>query len=66
MTISWKRNLYALLVAQRLTIIGFSLRSPFLPFYIKDLGAASFESQALWAGVINGGGAEVMAITAPL
>jgi DHA1 family multidrug resistance protein-like MFS transporter len=66
MTISWKRNLYALWVAQMLTIIGFSLRAPFLPFYIEDLGATSLESQALWAGVINAGGALVMAISAPL
>lgn len=66
MTISWKRNLYALWVAQMLTIIGFSLRAPFLPFYIEDLGATSLESQALWAGVINAGGALVMAVSAPL
>lgn len=66
MTISWQRNLYALWVAQTLTIVGFSLRAPFLPFYIKDLGATSFSSQALWAGVINGGGAAVMAISAPV
>ncbi len=64
--ISWRRNLYALWIAQTLTIIGFSLRAPFLPFYIKDLGAESFASQALWAGVINAGGAAVMAVSAPL
>lgn len=64
--ISWQRNLYALWVAQMLTIIGFSLRSPFLPFYIEDLGAGSLESQALWAGIINAGGALVMAISAPV
>src|SRR5437868_15474150 len=64
--ISWKRNLYALWLAQMLTIIGFSLRAPFLPFYIKELGATSFESQALWSGAVNAGGAAVMAISAPL
>lgn len=64
--ISWRRNLYALWIAQTLTIVGFSLRTPFLPFYIKDLGAESFASQALWAGVINAGGAAVMAVSAPV
>jgi DHA1 family multidrug resistance protein-like MFS transporter len=64
--ISWQRNLYALWVAQMLTIIGFSLRSPFLPFYIEDLGASSLESQALWAGIITAGGALMMAISAPI
>lgn len=64
--ISWRRNLYALWIAQLLTIIGFSLRTPFLPFFLEDIGADSFSSQALWAGVINAGGAAVMAITAPI
>lgn len=64
--ISWRRNLYALWIAQMLTIIGFSLRAPFLPFFIEDLGAGSFREQALWAGWINAGGAAVMALSAPL
>jgi MFS transporter, DHA1 family, multidrug resistance protein len=66
MTIRWRRNLYALWLAQTLTIIGFSLRAPFLPFYIGTLGADTFASQAMWSGVINGGGAAVMAISAPV
>lgn len=63
---SWRRTLYALWVAQILTIIGFSLRTPFLPFYVAELGADTFEQQALWAGAINAGGAAIMAITAPI
>jgi DHA1 family multidrug resistance protein-like MFS transporter len=66
MTSIWRRNLYALWLAQTLTITGFSLRTPFLPFYLKELGAETFASQALWAGFINGGGAAVMAVTAPI
>lgn len=62
----WQRNLYALWVAQTLTIIGFSLRAPFLPFYLKELGAESFASQALWSGLVNAGGALVMTVSAPL
>lgn len=62
----WRRNLYALWVAQTLTIVGFSLRTPFLPFYLKELGAETFASQALWAGLVNAGGALVMTVSAPL
>lgn len=62
----WQRNLYALWIAQLLTIVGFSLRAPFLPFFLEDLGADSLSSQALWAGVINAGGALVMIVSAPL
>jgi len=63
---SWRQTLYALWVAQLLTIIGFSLRTPFLPFYVAELGATTFEQQALWAGAITAGGAAVMAIAAPI
>lgn len=64
--ISWRRNLYALWIAQLLTIIGFSLRTPFLPFFLEDIGAETFSSQALWTGAINAGGAIVMAVAAPI
>ena len=64
--ISWRRNLYAITIAQFLAIIGFSLRGPFLPFFIGDLGVASAQDQALWSGVVNAAGAGVMAISAPI
>ncbi|MCS7256720.1 MAG: MFS transporter, partial [Thermomicrobium sp.] len=63
---NWQRTLAALWLAQTLTIIGFSLRTPFLPFFVAELGARDLQSQVLWAGAINAGGAAVMAITAPL
>lgn len=66
MNTSWRRTLYAMWIAQTLTIIGFSMRAPFLPFYIADLGVTTFEQQAIWAGAVNAAGALVMAITAPL
>ncbi|MGH2550913.1 MAG: hypothetical protein ACRDHN_16095, partial [Thermomicrobiales bacterium] len=39
--IDWRRNLYAIWIAELLAIVGFSLRAPFLPFYLQDLGATS-------------------------
>jgi DHA1 family multidrug resistance protein-like MFS transporter len=63
---NWQRTLGALWLAQTLTIIGFSLRTPFLPFFVAELGARNLETQVLWAGAINAGGAAVMAFTAPL
>ncbi|MEZ4572847.1 MAG: MFS transporter [Thermomicrobiales bacterium] len=56
----------ALWIAQLMTIMGFSMRTPFLPFFLEDIGASSFSSQALWAGAINAGGALIMAISAPV
>ena len=64
--INWRRNLYAIWLAQLLAIIAFSLRAPFLPFFLGDLGLETTEEQALWSGLINSFGAGVMAITAPI
>ncbi len=63
--IPWQRNLAAIWLVQILAIVGFSLRVPFLPFYLADLGVETVDSQALWSGLINSGGAGVMALTAP-
>lgn len=63
--ISWQRNLYVLWVAETLTILGFCLAYPFLPFYLAELGAESFESRAMWAGAMSAASAAFMAITAP-
>src|SRR3990170_4287391 len=49
--INWRRNLYAIFLAQALAIIAFSLRAPFLPFFLDDLGLQSTDDQALWSGM---------------
>jgi MFS transporter, DHA1 family, multidrug resistance protein len=64
--IPWRRNLTAIWAVQVLAIVGFSLRVPFLPFFIGELGVPDTSGQALWSGVINAAGAGTMAITAPL
>ncbi|MEA2582572.1 MAG: transporter, family, multidrug resistance protein [Thermomicrobiales bacterium] len=64
--VTWRRNLYALVVAQAFAIVGFGLRDAFLPFYLKGLGNLDNDQAALWSGFVAAGGAGVMAITAPL
>jgi DHA1 family multidrug resistance protein-like MFS transporter len=64
--INWRTNLYALFLSQLLAIVAFSLRAPFLPFFLGDLGLESTEQQAVWSGLINAFGAGTMAITAPI
>lgn len=64
--IVWRTNLYAIFAAQLLAIMAFSMRSPFLPFFFSDLGLKSLEQQQLWSGIVNAGGAAVMAFTAPI
>lgn len=64
--VRWRRTLYAIFAAQMLAIVGFSLRTPFLPFYLQELGDLSTDDAAIWSGLINAGGAGVMALTAPI
>lgn len=63
--VSWRRNLYAIWLAQLLAIMGFNLRTPFLPLYFGELGVDTAEQQALWTGLILAIGAAMMAITSP-
>ncbi|MGC4108179.1 MAG: MFS transporter [Thermomicrobiales bacterium] len=64
--INWRRNLYAIFAAQLMAIMAFSMRSPFLPFFLSDLGLHSLSQQQLWSGLVNAGGAAVMAVSAPI
>lgn len=64
--ISWKRNLYALWIAQTLVLVAFSFRDAFFPFYMQDLGNLTTEQAALWSGAAMAGGSLVMAIAAPI
>ncbi|MCA9858615.1 MAG: MFS transporter [Thermomicrobiales bacterium] len=63
--ISWKRNLYALWIAQTLVLTAFSFRDAFLPFYMEKLGDLSTNQAALWAGIFMSGGSLVMVVAAP-
>jgi DHA1 family multidrug resistance protein-like MFS transporter len=63
---SWRRNLYAITIAQAIAIIAFSLREPILPFFLKDLGADTTEAATRWSGLIASVGGFTMAFTAPI
>ena len=62
----WRRNLYAMWIAQTLSIVGFSFTSPFIPLYLRDLGVTDTRDVIWWAGVMNTGSAIIMALSAPL
>jgi DHA1 family multidrug resistance protein-like MFS transporter len=64
--VSWRRNLYAITLAQWLAIVGFSLREPIIPFYLKHLGDLSTDAATRWSGLFAAGGAATMAISAPI
>jgi DHA1 family multidrug resistance protein-like MFS transporter len=61
----WRRTLYIMLFAQTITSIGFSSFFPFLPLYVKSLGAVSGLSIELLAGLVFSGQAFMMMIASP-
>jgi DHA1 family multidrug resistance protein-like MFS transporter len=66
MAISWRRNLAVLFLVQLLSTVGFSLIFPFLPLYVRELGAASGGSIEFWAGLVFSAQAFTMMVFSPL
>ncbi|MFC0473055.1 MFS transporter [Halalkalibacter kiskunsagensis] len=52
--VSWKRNLWILVVSQFLVISAMTMIIPFLPLYIQELGVTNPNTLSIWAGVIFG------------
>ncbi|TBL81262.1 MFS transporter [Paenibacillus thalictri] len=49
---NWKLNLVVLWLGQFLVLAGMTMITPFLPFYIQELGITDAHSVALWGGLI--------------
>ncbi len=62
----WRRNLYILFVIQLLSTAGFSLVTPFLPLYVKEIGIATGGSIEFWAGMVFASQAFTMMFAAPV
>lgn len=62
----WQRTLYILFIAQLFTAVGFSSIFPFLPLYVKALGAATGLSIELLAGLVFSAQAFTMMLASPI
>ncbi len=63
---SWQRNLYVITAAELVAIIGFSVITPFLPYYVQELGVTDPDQVKLWSGWLNSANAISMAVMAPI
>ncbi len=63
---SWRKNLFAVVISEFITLVGFNFATPFLPLFIKDLGGFTDTEAALWTGVAMGGSGIALFFTAPL
>jgi len=48
----WRRNQIAINVAAAMIFLGFTLVTPFLPFYVESLGVEEPADVALWSGLL--------------
>ena len=63
---SWRKNLYAIFVAEFLVIMGFSFVNPFMPLFIQELGNFTNQQSAFWAGIATSASGIAMFFSAPL
>ncbi len=48
----WRRNQIAITVAASMIFMGFTLVTPFLPFYIETIGVTGQAAIAIWSGLL--------------
>ncbi len=63
---SWRRNLYAIFIAQFIVMMGFSFVDPFMPLFIQELGAFTNQQAAFWAGIVTSIHGGAMFFSSPL
>lgn len=63
---AWKRTFVAAFIAQIVSIMGFSLAFPFMPFFLADLGVTTQGDQAWWAGLLQAASGVTLAVFAPV
>lgn len=64
--VKWQRNLEIVWGVQFLSLLGFNVAFPFLPFYIQELGVTDPDAIKYWTALIAASGPLTMAICAPL
>ena len=63
---NWKRNLFFVWLAQFLSVSGFCFATPFIPFYIRDLGVDDPQVRNIWVAWHAGAGNLAFCLFAPV
>ena len=62
----WRKNLYAIFIAQFFVMTGFNFVNPFLPLFIQQLGSYTNEEAAFWSGMATAGFGITLFLSGPL
>lgn len=63
---NWKKNLLFIWLSQFLSTMGFSFATPFIPFYIKELGGGGAAEQGMWVALFAASGNLSLFIFSPI
>jgi len=62
----WKKTLFAVGLAQVISIMGFMFVVPFIPLYIRELGVVEDSHVRIWAGLLSAAVGLPMAFFSPI
>lgn len=62
----WQRNLWAVIVAELLTILAFQAALILIPYYIQQMGITDTKAVSTWTGAYQAVGAVAFAISTPI
>ena len=62
----WRRTLYVIAVTEFFAMAGFSFVSPFMPYFVQELGITDVSQVALWSGLAQSAMAVGLAVMAPV
>jgi DHA1 family multidrug resistance protein-like MFS transporter len=65
-SVSYRKNLTVIFVAEFLAIMSFGFATSFQPLFIQQLGNFDNAQASFWAGVASGGGGIAMFLSAPV
>lgn len=61
----WKKNLLLIWIAQFLSTAGFCFATPFIPFYIKEMGVIDPARASMWVAMFAAAGNLALLVSAP-
>lgn len=62
----WRRTLYTIWLTEFIAVLGFYFVTPFIPYYIQELGVTGQQQVALWAGLATSLMSLGFAVMAPI
>src|SRR5512136_1815746 len=65
-SLPWRRTLYTIWLTEFIAVLGFYFVTPFIPYYIQELGVSGQQQVALWAGLATSLMSLGFAIMAPI